>query len=486
MNDDYQPDSPLIRALTKQSQSFITSFSIFGLPPSFVQSTESPQSATKLLYQYPPSFEYPRKAEQFIVPHPPAVRQLENKEVFNLEQTPFITLLPSETNSTICVCVRQTEFLSIPSDLIQPTNLTTELFTTNKLYITQRTYVFTTNIPYFTALVPILSYISECNYRHKIEYYKSVIVKVTDPSPSLCLTPITSILEAFIQQVFRIIPPSDTKDTISVTLENHKLHFPRSPLHLPPMPLSVSLTLAADYSLIRLFMTMSVDDILNVLSVMLSGMGVILISDNVTTATSCTFGFLSLFYPFVWPGIFLPYIPTELYEFYESPVPILCAGGYPPYQCRVNAYVHELDQSYFNFFTSKLSRSFISVQPSTFVLPWRTEISKQLTAIVNKYIPKKPSEADRETMIELMNAEAITHFSEDVMMVMDKYLYRPLELMVINFCIEMPKCSLEEFIRQFPKKFNPAGASFMKKFTESQHFNVWWYQTGLDTLKVKK
>ncbi|EAL49447.1 hypothetical protein EHI8A_088350 [Entamoeba histolytica HM-1:IMSS-B] len=471
--------SPLIKALTQETPNLINSFAIFGVSPSTSPNTPTPQ--IQELYKYPESYKFPLKAEQFIVPRNPTIIPLTNNDVFKEQPIRYITILPGEIESVLCVCIQQNEFLNITSDLINPTGLTTQLFSVK--YYTQRTYCFTTTYPYFLALFPLLHYIAEHSYRNKLEYFYSVVLRLTLLSPNVCLNPIKPSLEAFIHLIFRI--PQKQSNPLSFTIENNKYTFARSSPPLPSTPLSQSMSLVGDYSLIRLFCTMSVEEILNILSVMLCGMGVILISENISTATSCIFGFLALFYPFTWPGIFIPYIPDELFEFYETPVPILCSGKYPPYQCRVNAYVQELDQSYFSFFMSKISRSFISLQPNGFTLPWRSELLKKLTDCINKYVPKRPTMYDREKFIEMMPAERVIEFSSEVMKIMNECLYRRLENSVVNFCTEMKECSLDNFIKQFPQKFNTVGALFMKKFVESQHFNVWWYQLGLNTLKIK-
>ncbi|KAL7722637.1 UDENN domain-containing protein [Entamoeba marina] len=472
-------ESPLIKALTTPSPTLITSFSIFGIPhTSDIITPQHPQ----LLYKYPESFTYPLRSERFIVPRDPTIEELTSYDILK-SSFKYVTLLPGETESILCVCISKKEMLRLPSDLINPCELNNDSF--NEKYVTERTYCLTTTCPFINALFPILSHLLECDYEKQRSFLNSNIINTPPHHLVTTVHPIKALLEAYVQQIFRLKQP-EINSNVLISIKGINYEYLRSKLCVPPTKIASSMALVGDYSLIRLFATMKVDDILNVLSVMLTGVGVILINDNITTVTSCLLGLLSLFHPFNWPGICIPYVPDKLYELYETPVPILCGGKLPQEQCKVNAYVTELDTGYFSFFTSKISKSFDSFEPNGFVLPWRSELQAQLNDVVNRHLPKKPSAIDRETFFDRIPQETIVKFSGEIMKAMDEYLYRKLQLLVVNFCTSEKDCTLSSFMVEFPKKYNATGAEFMKKFVSSQHFNEWWYQLGLNTLKVNK
>ncbi|ELP90156.1 hypothetical protein EIN_406200, partial [Entamoeba invadens IP1] len=459
-------DSPLTVALTTLTKTLITSFSIFGVSPSTAPNTPTPQIS--LLYKYPESYEFPLKSEQFIVPQPPTISKLPSvsKEIMKKHPTQYVTMLPGEETSTICVCLRQNEFLNITSDLINPVGLTAELF--KEPYYTQRTYCFTTTCPYFNCLFALLSQLSEIGYRNKLEYYYSFILRVEMQSPNFTVNPIKALLEVKLQQFMKLERPTEA---INVMLgNNNKTTFPCSKVFLSSQKSSEierSMGLVGDYSLIRLFCTMTVEDVLNTLCMMMCGYGVILLSDNVTSTSSCVLGLLTLFYPFYWPGIFIPYVPDILFEFFETPVPILCGGSYPPYKCKVNAYVEELDQGYWNYFTGRKTKYFDSVTLPEVLLPWRTELLNQLNVLVKTYVPTSPSVEEREVFIEMMDQKKVVDFSEHVRKVLREVLYNRLIQSVYNFCLKTKTDKLDLFIQKYPKQFYPKGYAFMKKFVES-------------------
>ena len=470
--------SPLINALTSQSNSLIKSFTIFGFPHTTSPTTPKPEM--EILYHTPKEFQFPQKAEDFIVPRKPTIQQISpNFDILRQPNQKYITILPNDNDSLLCICIYHNEFLNIVNDLINPTQITNELYRSD--YYTQRIYCFTTNYPYLNALFPILDKFIDKGYRQKINYFYTQILKsiTLNFNPN----PIKSILDAYIQKVLRMTTTNE--ENIVFKDDINKYTFLRSKVNTLKDPLHVSMKMLADYCLVRLFMTLSIDNILHLLKTMLCGTGVIIISEDISVATSCLFGLLALFFPFVWQGVIIPYVPDDLYEFYETPVPLLCAGKYPPIKCSVNAYVFELGQSYLSFFTSKVSKHFDSLPDLNVKLPYYREVKTHLNNTVDSFIKRKPSAAEREKYIEMMPQEQIIAFSEKIMSVMYDQLYFKMEDLIIrkNYALNYP--SLDDFVAQFPKVFSPDLYGFMKKFAESQHFNTWWYEVNLRRKELK-
>ena len=78
-------------------------------------------------------------------------------------------------------------------------------------------------------------------------------------------------------------------------------------LNYPDKQAACCLQMIADYALPRLFVGVQVSTILSALASLLSGTSVILVGNNQSFVTSATLGLLTLIYPFIWQGIFIPF-----------------------------------------------------------------------------------------------------------------------------------------------------------------------------------
>ena len=468
--EDQQKSSPLVNALTKETPSLITSFSIFGIRHTTNPTTPNPK--TEILFKYPESFNFPLNSEKFIAPKGCTIMQDVPNDQLKEPLMKYVTMLPSENDSTICVCLAQRELLALCSDLIEPMKLDRTVLQ-NKYY-TDRVYCFTTTCPYINALLPMLQKLVECDNNRKLKFILS--------NGEISYSSSRSISEAMLQTMLKI--PQPKENTISMKYDDGTYEYLRSSQKFSYTPLSRNILLLADYSLIRLFTCMSIDNILNCLSVMLMGVGVILISDDISNVTACVHGLMTLFQPFCWQGIYIPYIPDELYEMYEAPVPILCGGKLPPTKCCVDSYVFDLDQSYFSFFFSKLDKMFSYYQPESFIVPWRGALSEKLSRVVREFIPERLTGKACEEFCKKLSQEQIIKFSTRVMSIFNDVLYRNLENLITNERVKIPNYTLEMFMEKFPMKYELSGRLFMEKFVHSQHFNVWWYENGLDKIKV--
>ncbi|EGG22806.1 DENN domain-containing protein [Cavenderia fasciculata] len=79
----------------------------------------------------------------------------------------------------------------------------------------------------------------------------------------------------------------------------------------------------ADWSVIGLFMHLSLENILKVLGAVLLEQRVVFVCDNLSVLSSACFSMTSFIFPFIWQGLFVPILPTALSDYLEAPVPYI-------------------------------------------------------------------------------------------------------------------------------------------------------------------
>jgi hypothetical protein len=110
------------------------------------------------------------------------------------------------------------------------------------------------------------------------------------------------------------LPPPGRIEVL-FSLPESQLQISRPPRNQLPM---------VDFSYRPLFAYLSVDNILAIFSCLCQEMSICICSRNIALLTPVQEALLSLLFPFVWQGCYVPVLPADMAELLHAPVPLLC------------------------------------------------------------------------------------------------------------------------------------------------------------------
>ncbi|KAK1940479.1 Suppression of tumorigenicity 5 protein [Phytophthora citrophthora] len=82
--------------------------------------------------------------------------------------------------------------------------------------------------------------------------------------------------------------------------------------------------LLLQWALPSLLSRLSIDRLLQILSLLLLETKIIVVSDEIPLLSSATLGLASLLHPLVWAGPLISVLPPSMHEYMEAPVPLIC------------------------------------------------------------------------------------------------------------------------------------------------------------------
>lgn len=82
--------------------------------------------------------------------------------------------------------------------------------------------------------------------------------------------------------------------------------------------------LLLQWALPSMLSCLSINRVLQILSLLLLETKLIVVSDDIPLLSSSTLGFASLLHPLVWAGPLISVLPPSMHEFMEAPVPFIC------------------------------------------------------------------------------------------------------------------------------------------------------------------
>ncbi|KAG3082406.1 hypothetical protein PC121_g6138 [Phytophthora cactorum] len=88
--------------------------------------------------------------------------------------------------------------------------------------------------------------------------------------------------------------------------------------------LDEKVALLLQWALPSLLSRLSIDRLLQILSLLLIETKVIVVSDEIPLLSSSTLGMASLLHPLVWAGPLISVLPLSMHEYMEAPVPLIC------------------------------------------------------------------------------------------------------------------------------------------------------------------
>jgi hypothetical protein len=109
------------------------------------------------------------------------------------------------------------------------------------------------------------------------------------------------------------LPPQGRVEVL-ISLPESQVLLSRPPKYQLPM---------VDFSFRPLFAFLSIDNILAVFSCLCQEMSVCVCSKNIALLTPVQEALLSLLFPFVWQGCYVPVLPIDMLELLHAPVPLL-------------------------------------------------------------------------------------------------------------------------------------------------------------------
>ena len=122
-------------------------------------------------------------------------------------------------------------------------------------------------------------------------------------------------LERYLQNMMEVpLPPRGCIEVSFCSLADCSLLISRPPSNQLPM---------IDFSFRPLFGSLNVDNILLVFSFLMMEHKVCFASRNITLLTPVQESFLSLLFPLVWQGAYIPVLPAHMLDVLEAPVPLL-------------------------------------------------------------------------------------------------------------------------------------------------------------------
>ncbi len=153
-----------------------------------------------------------------------------------------------------------------------------------------------------------LTLLSHYGFYHLYSLFLSQFYHLSLSSSSL---PLERYLLNFMEEV--PLPPQGRIE-VSFTLPEYSIHISRPPKNQLPM---------VDFSYRPLFALLQVDTILTVFRALCLEMTVCICCSNVSLLTPIQEALLSLLYPLVWQGCYVPILPRHMIELLDAPVPLL-------------------------------------------------------------------------------------------------------------------------------------------------------------------
>ncbi|EKE39144.1 hypothetical protein ENU1_140500 [Entamoeba nuttalli P19] len=486
--------SPLERAITLTSSNLVSSFSIWGLPSNFKTDEfsfwrKSYTYDAQKLFCYPPQADLQEHFSKFIAPQGVTATQTNKLNVLLEAPKKYLLILPGETSTSFCVCIVRKELLQFPSDFIEETVIQKIYTIGANPIVVDRIYCFVSECPHINALFSMLEDMEILDFHSKNNYIKAFYLR-NGGNPSEKYVSNKSRMIDYLNKVLAVEAPDLKEYSFSITIPPAPTRtFYRSCLYDSLAPgdkqAACCLQMIADYALPRLFVGVQIPVILSALSSLLSGNSVILVGNNASLITSSVFGLLALLYPFIWQGVLIPFVPVQLQEFLESPVPSLYGTEIPKDITRVIADVIQLEQG--SVFDPTLEKRIIKTNPVIrHALPFAAELSSALGSCVQATfadIIKFKTFNERERALENIPQQKLVSFSSDVQQKIKHHLYDKLLSFVRNYCISKGPIDLPQFQQGFPQIIkHESHKQFIKEFIGSQHFNVWWYRNKMNEL----
>eukprot|EP01132_Coremiostelium_polycephalum_P000848 gene848-1057_t len=262
-------------------------FLVVGLPSTIditcKEHDEKKKHTPQVIYQYPPEDPLPNDMiSQFCFPSGLSSRSSQR----------------SHSSSSL----NQIAFFNL-SHLLQPSHSHVFLLTTmNTLYYV---YCFLSRFPFFQLHFQMLHAVLE-NERMSMLFS---MTQATDPG---CTTSSMDILDMYYK-----INMEDIKDRIQFKIPTHDY---KTDYHCP---IGSEDKLIGDWSLFTAFQLLSIDDILNIFTWLLTERSLFVCSKHLGNVSSIIFSFISLLKPFIWQCCFIPVLPDSLLESLDAPFPFI-------------------------------------------------------------------------------------------------------------------------------------------------------------------
>ncbi|ELP84846.1 hypothetical protein EIN_284020 [Entamoeba invadens IP1] len=449
--------SPIQRAIATANGSVVESFSIWGLPGKFrVEKSfnffrRSQNFPAQLLFSYPPKNTLNDKIGEFIVPRGVIVRPVENfNALLNSPVGIHITFIPNEESPVFCVCFTRFELLQYPSDLIQETSMTS-IYSTQQLE-TVRVYCITTRSPDISLLTPIIQDLFMTDFCFKEQWIKQFYLKTIPLIPQF----------KYQSTATRLYPLLDS-------LKN--LHTDQP-----------TLDLLSKHAIIRLFSVTKIAGILAMVSSLLLNISVFLIGRNIPLVTDCALSLIPLLGPFEWEGVIIPYIPSHLYEFLESPLPSIFGTEMPTEPVNISAFVAPVEPL---GLMDNIDKIFLNNEKTPLPIPYFEDVFMELKNLCDREIVEiLRMSSYEERMVAINKSGKGEKFGMEVMKIMKERFYDKIIGKITLFCKINGPLTFKEFQEKFPNTI-PSGSlrTWYSEFVMSQHFSSWWIRNKMSNLQ---
>jgi hypothetical protein len=141
--------------------------------------------------------------------------------------------------------------------------------------------------------------------------FRLLLIQLYRISLSSCPLP----LDHYLANIFEIpLPPNGLTEILYHGLPGLPLLLYRPPRNQLPM---------IDYSFLPLFTSLSIENILIIFSYLLLEHKLCFYSKNISLLTPIQECFLSLLFPFVWQGAYIPVLPSNMLIILDAPVPLI-------------------------------------------------------------------------------------------------------------------------------------------------------------------
>ncbi|BFU23242.1 hypothetical protein EHI8A_098590 [Entamoeba histolytica HM-1:IMSS-B] len=446
--------SPIQQALNVAPGKVVESFSIWGLPSKFrvtkpfnffrkVQTFPS-----QLLFKYPQEATINEKIQEFIIPKGIELKIAENIEtILNSPLGIHITFIPGD-DPLFCICITRRELLQFPSDLVEETNMSS-IYSSQPLE-TNRVYCIMTHCPDISVLSPIIKDLFALDFSLKDQWLKQFYLKTVPLIPTF----------KYQSSSERLLPILKSFNNLVATK--------------PPIEL------IADHAIIRLFAVTKITGILSMISSLLLNVSVFLIGKNVSLVTDCVLALLPLIQPFQWEGVVLPYIPSHLYEFLESPIPSIYGTELPTEKVNVSAFVAPVEPL---GIMDSIDRIFVNNEKMPLPIPYFEEVYLDLKRIANKYLSHVLILTTYEERInEIVKTNKSSEFAQEVLKSLKEHFFNKIIGRITIYCKQNGPIELKHFQETFPLSINDNTKQWYSEFIVSQHFSSWWLKNDMSNL----
>ncbi|KYQ91925.1 DENN domain-containing protein [Tieghemostelium lacteum] len=213
----------------------------------------------------------------------------------------------------------------------------------------------------------------------------------------------------------------------------------------------------ADWAVISTFLNLNLENILKILGAILVEQRVVFVCDNLSILSSASFSMLSFLYPFIWQGLFVPILPSNLTDYLEAPVPFI-AG------------VQQLRKKNFDGLIVDISSNKITYNKCNAppLLPEFKKLCRNLLSDTQILIQQKNHNPTKNTPTQIESIHRIYITIQNYIW----WLVKKIENQFIADPVDIHDSLLvEQFKKRFINSVSDHNKEFVKLLLDTQHFS---------------